>query len=87
MSCEGPDCEKALQNLYLFIDHEIDNASCDEIQAHIDNCSDCLTELDLERIVKSLVMRSCHESAPAPLREKVLYSIRSVQIEVRETKF
>ena len=83
--CDGPDCEKALQNLYLFLDHEIDNASCDEIQAHIDGCQECLTEYDLERIVKQLVSRSCSEVAPEPLRQKVLYSIRTVTVQITET--
>ena len=83
MSCEGPDCEKALENLYAFLDHEIDSASCDEIQAHLDDCSDCLSEYHLEEIVKALVGRSCTETAPTPLREKVIFQIRSVHVEVR----
>ncbi len=84
MSCDN--CETALQNLYLFIDEEIDTASSAEIQAHIDHCSDCLTEYDLERVVKALVSRSCAEVAPEPLRAKVLYSIRSVQVQITETR-
>jgi mycothiol system anti-sigma-R factor len=84
--CEGPDCEKALENLYLFIDQEIDTASCAEIQTHIDECTTCLSEYDLERVVKALVSRSCSEVAPEPLRAKVLYSIRTVQIEITEQK-
>lgn len=84
--CEGPDCEKALENLYLFIDQEIDTASCAEIQTHIDDCTDCLSVYDLERVVKSLVSRSCSEVAPEPLREKVLFSIRTVQIEITEQR-
>lgn len=85
-NCDGPDCEKALENLYLFIDREIDTASCDEIQTHIDECTTCLTEYDLERVVKTLVSRSCSEIAPDPLREKVLLSIRTVQIKITEQK-
>ncbi|MBC7629935.1 mycothiol system anti-sigma-R factor [Aeromicrobium sp.] len=86
MSCEGPDCEKALDNLYLFIDQEIDTASCAEIQVHIDECSDCLSVYDLERVVKSLVSRSCSEVAPQPLRDKVLLSIRTVQVQITEQR-
>ena len=82
--CEGPDCEQALENLYLFIDREIDTASCAEIQTHIDECTTCLSEYDLERVVKSLVSRSCSETAPDPLREKVLLSIRTVQVQITE---
>ena len=84
--CEGPDCAQALDNLYLFIDREIDTASCAEIQTHIDECSSCLTEFDLERVVKSLVSRSCSETAPDPLRQKVLMSIRTVQVHITEQR-
>ena len=85
-ACDGPDCEKALENLYLFIDQEMDTASCDEIQSHIDECTSCLSEYDLERVVKSLVSRSCSETAPQPLREKVLLSIRTVQVTITEQR-
>ena len=84
--CDGPDCEQALESLYLFLDREIDTASCDEIQAHIDDCSTCLSAYDLERIVKTLVSRSCAEQAPEPLRAKVLYSIRTVQVQISEKR-
>jgi len=85
MNCSdstGPDCGQALEKLYLFIDHEMDDASCEEIQSHIDKCSGCLNEYDLERVVKSLVSRSCHEVAPEPLRDKVLFTIRTVQMQI-----
>lgn len=84
MSCDGPDCAKALESLYLFIDSELDTASCAEIQSHIDECASCLDEFDLEQLVRSLVSRSCSEVAPAPLRDKVLLSIRTVQVQVTE---
>ncbi len=85
MTCDGPDCGDALQNLYLFLDHEMDDASCEDIQAHIDSCQECLTEYDLEQVVRTLVSRSCQEAAPEPLRQKVLSSIRAVQVEIRQT--
>jgi mycothiol system anti-sigma-R factor len=84
VSCNN--CEDALQNLYLFLDHEIDTASIEEIQSHIDDCSSCLSAYDLERVVKALVARSCAEKAPEPLREKVLYSIRTVQVQVTQKR-
>jgi mycothiol system anti-sigma-R factor len=80
VSCDN--CQDALQNLYLFLDEEIDTASIEDIQEHIDNCSSCLTAYDLERVVRALVSRSCAEKAPEPLRERVLYSIRSVQVHI-----
>ncbi|MBK5216612.1 MAG: mycothiol system anti-sigma-R factor [Propionibacteriales bacterium] len=85
MTCaDGFECSKALENLYFFIDKEMDDATCHEIQIHIDECSGCLSEFDLERIVKEIVTRSCAETAPEPLRERVLMSIRTVQIQITE---
>ncbi len=77
----GCDCTTARERLYLFLDHEIDNASCEEIQQHIEDCSSCLTEYDVERIVKSLVHRSCAERAPETLVQKVQFAIRTVEVQ------
>lgn len=78
----GCDCTTAREKLYLFLDQEIDNASCAEIEKHIEDCSSCLTEYDVERIVKSLVNRSCAERAPEPLRDKVQFAIRQVEVRI-----
>ena len=45
----GCDCNTARERLYLFLDQEIDSASCEEIQQHIEECSSCLSEYDVER--------------------------------------
>lgn len=82
----GSDCSKALDKLYLFLDRELDEASWGEIHTHIADCAPCLNEFDLERMVKDLVARSCHERAPEPLRDRVLVSIRTVQVEITETR-
>lgn len=77
----GCDCSSALERLYLFLDEEIDTASCAEIQQHIEDCSSCLSEFDVERIVKSLVHRSCAERAPDTLVQKVQFAIRTVNVQ------
>jgi mycothiol system anti-sigma-R factor len=85
MSC-GKDhdvnCNEILDRVYVFIDHELDDASSEQIQTHLDECGPCLREVDLERLVKALVARSCTERAPIELRQRVMFSIRQVQIEL-----
>lgn len=76
----GCDCSTARERLYLFLDREIDKASCAEIEQHIEDCTACLTAYDVERIVKALVGRSCAERAPGALRDKVQFAIRQVEI-------
>ena len=85
MSCGKPhahDCAQILAQLYLFLDHEIDEASGSEIAEHLDECHPCLEKYDLDRIVKALVARSCCEEAPQQLRERVLFSIHEVQVQL-----
>ena len=88
MSCGDPhdtDCAKVLAQLYTFIDHELDDASSGEIQHHLDECAPCLHHHELDILVRRLVARSCSEPAPAPLRDRVLLSIREVvHTEVRQ---
>jgi mycothiol system anti-sigma-R factor len=89
MSCGKPhevDCSEILERVVFFIDNELDQADCQQIQQHLDECGPCLDKYDLERTVKALVARSCPEHAPASLRDKVLLRIRQVQIEISDTR-
>jgi mycothiol system anti-sigma-R factor len=76
------DCADVLEALYLFIDGEIDSANAKLIRHHLDDCAPCLKAYDLDVVVKSLIARSCTEKAPPPLRERVLMSIRQVQVQI-----
>ena len=90
MSCGKPharDCAEILAKLYLFLDNEIDNASCVEIRDHLIECAPCLAKYDTDRVVKDLVARSCWELAPEPLRDRVLMSIRSVDVQLSRSEF
>ena len=78
------DCSEVIHQIFVFIDNELDQASCGEIQHHLDECGPCLAKYDLERTVKSLVARSCSEHAPEELREKVLLRIREVQVTLHD---
>jgi len=89
MSCGQPhdkDCGEVLNNLFLFLDNELDSASCREIQQHLDECAPCLAKYDLEHVVKRLVARSCGEHAPDSLRQRVLVQIRQVHVEITEAR-
>jgi mycothiol system anti-sigma-R factor len=76
------DCSDVLEALYLFIDDEIDSANASLIRHHLDECAPCLEAYDLDLVVKTLVARSCTEHAPPPLRDRVLSSIRQVQVQI-----
>ena len=78
--CSSGNCAEVLARLVFFIDNELDDADCATIQQHLDDCGPCLADYDVERAVKALVARSCCETAPEELRERVRVSIRQVHV-------
>ena len=74
------DCSEVIHQMLVFIDNELDQASCGDIEQHLEECGPCLREYNLERTVKSLVARSCKEAAPEELRAKVMMRIREVHV-------
>lgn len=76
------DCSEVLSRVFFFLDKELEQADCAQIQHHLDECGPCLARYDLERTVKTLVQRSCSEVAPEGLRQRVQLSIRQVQVRI-----
>jgi mycothiol system anti-sigma-R factor len=78
------ECADFLEQIVYFIDNELDAADCAVVRAHLDSCNPCLERYDLQRTVKSIVARSCSESAPDELRQRVLFRIREVQFRITD---
>ena len=76
------DCSEVLGRVFFFLDNELEQADCAEIQHHLDECGPCLARYNLERTVKTLVARSCTEVAPEGLRQRVLLPLHQVQVEI-----
>lgn len=80
------ECADVLEQIVYFLDNELDQADCSAVRMHLDSCSPCLEKYDLQRTVKSVVARSCSEAAPDELRQKVLFRIREVQVQITTTE-
>ncbi|WP_310527199.1 mycothiol system anti-sigma-R factor [Nocardioides sp.] len=83
-SPDHDDCSDYLERIVFFLDNELDEADCSEVRVHLEECGPCLEKYDLQRTVKQIVARSCSESAPDGLRERVRIQIREVQIRISE---
>jgi mycothiol system anti-sigma-R factor len=85
MSCGGNhdvECEQILKRVHWFIDNELESADATQIQQHLEECAPCLDEVSLDRLVKVLISRSCKESAPVELRQRIVFTIRQVHLEL-----
>ncbi|HEY9566185.1 MAG TPA: mycothiol system anti-sigma-R factor [Nocardioides sp.] len=80
----GEDCADFIERIVYLIDNELEEGDCTVVRAHLEECGPCLRKYDLERTVKAVVARSCAESAPVGLRDRVLVQLRQVQVEITE---
>ena len=77
-------CADFLDRIVYLLDNELDDGEIREVRLHLDECAPCLERYDVQRTVKALVARSCAESAPEELRERVRLRIRQVQVRLSE---
>ena len=78
------ECADFLDQIVYLLDNELDEAECAAVRVHLDTCHPCLQKYDLQRTVKAIVARSCAESAPEELRERVRLRIREVQVRMTD---
>ena len=72
------DCEQALEQVYAFLDDELDPASAQFIRQHLAACEPCVESYDLELMVKTMIKRSCGgDAAPDELRQRIIVSLRT----------
>jgi mycothiol system anti-sigma-R factor len=87
MSCGRPhetDCREVLDRVYEFLDGEMSDLDAARIKQHLEECGPCLSEHDLDRMLKALLRRSCTcEQAPEELRARILVRISEVRIQYR----
>lgn len=77
----GAECGDYVSQIYELLDGELDEDGRARLQAHLDECPPCLDEYELDRILKSLVQRSCAcEHAPDALRSQILQRITAVRV-------
>jgi mycothiol system anti-sigma-R factor len=88
MSCGNPhdtDCREVLDKVYAYLDGELTEVDVVEIRVHLDDCSPCLKEYDLDKAIKALVAKHCGcDPIPADLRSKVLARIAQVRAELAD---
>jgi mycothiol system anti-sigma-R factor len=78
------ECSEFLDRIVYLLDNELDESEGAAVRIHLEACHPCLEKYDLQRTVKALVARSCAESAPEELRERVRLRIREVQVRITD---
>jgi mycothiol system anti-sigma-R factor len=77
-------CADFLEQIVYLIDNELTPDEQAEVKGHIESCGPCLDKYDLQRTVKTVVARSCSESAPDELRSRIMVRIQQIRVEISE---
>jgi mycothiol system anti-sigma-R factor len=66
-------CEEAVKKLYEYLDKELDIATTEQIDKHMELCRSCCDHMEFEKNIRNLVQQTCiKEKAPVQLRNKIM---------------
>jgi mycothiol system anti-sigma-R factor len=89
MSCGNPHqtpCTDVLHSLFLFIDGEIEDQQVSHaIEIHLSECPPCADEQAAEHRFRKLLSRSCTETAPKELRQRITSDLTAQSISWSQT--
>jgi len=78
---EDIECAGVLRDVWLFLDDELDPDNRAAVEAHLDGCSPCLEEANLDQKLKALLHSKCGgDRAPEELRVRLTERLRSVTV-------
>lgn len=70
------DCGDAQDQLYQYLDSELDQETASSVRGHLDDCPPCFDSFDFYRRLKVVVRSHLAEDMPESLEQKVKELIR-----------
>lgn len=73
------NCSEKLKSIYESLDGALSCEDLEELNAHLSECEHCAKEYDLECVIRSVVKRTCCETAPSDLKSKIKARIDTIR--------
>lgn len=70
------DCGDAQDQIYQYLDAELDEATATSVRGHLDDCGGCFDSFEFHRRLKMVIRSHLAEDMPQDLEEKVKALIR-----------
>lgn len=65
------ECGDAQDQIYQYLDAELDEATASSIRTHLEDCPPCFSSFDFERRLKKVIRNHLGEDVPDGLESKV----------------
>lgn len=72
------DCERALRQIFEFIDHELEGDEREAMQRHLDTCKSCFSRAEFERRLKAKLRPLRQAEADAKARARIEALLKSL---------
>jgi mycothiol system anti-sigma-R factor len=89
MSCGNPHalpCTEAQLEATAWLDGELTDEHVHALIHHLEECAPCDAMVRLEKVIKGLVHRACHDAAPEELRQRVVARIEHVTVTITHSE-
>lgn len=71
MKRAGISCEEVIEQLFAYLDGDMDDEATAMIRHHIEHCRDCFTRAEFEQKLRARIADTACVSAPERLRRRV----------------
>lgn len=71
MSRDNLTCEEVIEQLFIYLDKELDADRSAEIDKHLERCRDCYTRAQFERRLREKVGDAAVVKAPDRLHDRI----------------
>lgn len=71
MTRENLTCEEVIEQLFAYLDEELDGERLAAIDRHLERCRDCFTRAEFEKRLRARVQETGTAPAPRRLRQRL----------------
>lgn len=71
MNVQSMTCEEVIEQLFDYLDRELDNEVSERIDRHLERCRDCFTRAEFEKRLREKVNEAVEVEAPDSLRRRI----------------
>ncbi|MBV9080007.1 MAG: zf-HC2 domain-containing protein [Elusimicrobia bacterium] len=64
-------CDKIIQDIWQFLDHELDEVRLAEFKKHLDLCRTCFTRAEFEQLLRDHCKKKTEHICPEKLKVRI----------------